>query len=400
MRALTAVCRPARSRFVLVVAACAGLAARLPAQEVSSQVSVAAGSVTDERGIRSDAVTLAPSVTFTPGMLVSLGLAGSASRFADANWQLGASGTFAARTDAWNGAALSFNAGGGVSRSSYGATFALADVMPALEWSVGPLTGYGGAHLASGDTRLDHVAPPQGAAANALSSIARTSAGAVYGLQWRLADGTNGVQASLGAREERATVAGELVIDRSAGVTLAAGPVAFAVTAVDRVSPSERARVASGSASFALSSGVSLDLAAGAYPTNRLTGAAPGRFVSAGFSLRLGGAPRALPAPRGVPAPAAGMTRLSIRAEGATRVEVAGDWNDWSPALARRDDRGIWYVDLPLAPGEYRYAFRIDGTQWRVPDAAATADDGFGGRAAYVTVARGAAEDTHQQEEP
>jgi hypothetical protein len=48
----------------------------------------------------------------------------------------------------------------------------------------------------------------------------------------------------------------------------------------------------------------------------------------------------------------------------------------------------VWYADLALPPGDYRYAFRLDGSEWRVPEGAVASDDGFGGKTAYVSVAR------------
>ena len=157
----------------------------------------------------------------------------------------------------------------------------------------------------------------------------------------------------------------------------------------------------SGSASLSLTPGLSLQGSAGRYPGSRLTGAAAGRFVSLGLFVR-SGAPRVmrLPFPKGVPAVRANATRLSLRAPEAGRVELAGDWNNWTPVPARRAANGVWFVDVPLAPGEYRYAFRVDGGAWRVPDGAVTSDDGFGGKSAYVTVARVAASrGSHNQEE-
>jgi 1,4-alpha-glucan branching enzyme len=67
-------------------------------------------------------------------------------------------------------------------------------------------------------------------------------------------------------------------------------------------------------------------------------------------------------------------------------VELAGDWNNWVPRAMRRDAAGVWYQDVQLAPGAYRYAFRVDGQRWTVPRGAATVDDGFGGRSAWLSV--------------
>jgi 1,4-alpha-glucan branching enzyme len=77
---------------------------------------------------------------------------------------------------------------------------------------------------------------------------------------------------------------------------------------------------------------------------------------------------------------------VSIAAADARRVEVAGDWNQWRPVPLRRADNGVWYLDLAIAPGVYRYAFRIDGQTWQVPRGVAAVDDGFGGKSAWLTV--------------
>ena len=275
-----------------------------------------------------------------------------------------------------------------MSRSSFGATFTVSEAVPAVEWSVGALTAFGGARMAFGNTSVQNRMAVQGSAADSLATLSRSSVGPVFGVQWRIVDNPAGAPAVVGYREERARVGSELVVDRTVGVSAVLGAIAVGGTLGDRESPSERFRYASTSVSYSVTPAWSIDVSAGQYPTNPLTGAASGRFMNAGISMRFGSARpvRALPAARGVPAPAAGMTRLSIRAEGAQRVEIAGDWNDWTPLAARASANGVWYIDLLLPPGEYRYAFRIDRVRWTVPAGALATDDGFGGKAAYVTV--------------
>ena len=46
----------------------------------------------------------------------------------------------------------------------------------------------------------------------------------------------------------------------------------------------------------------------------------------------------------------------------------------------------VWFVDLNIPPGQYRYAFRVDGAAWKVPAGAAVVDDDFGGKSAWLTV--------------
>ena len=52
-----------------------------------------------------------------------------------------------------------------------------------------------------------------------------------------------------------------------------------------------------------------------------------------------------------------------LEAPYATKVFVAGSFNDWSPVATplMRDEAGIWTRSVNLGPGEYEYRFVIDG---------------------------------------
>jgi hypothetical protein len=366
--------------------------AAITAQQGATSVSVGAGTATDERGMRSNAVSLAPTVTLFSTRNVDLLLGGTATRFEASAWQVGGAVTVAARSGKARGTSISLNAGGGVSQSSFGTTFTVADATPAIEFSVGPMTVFGGGRVAAARTSV-RTAPtpltPPGQ--KSVTAATRTSTAPVYGAQWAFGGFGSPVSGAVSYRGERAKVSSEVVVDQTGGATIAFGRVTLGGTYGDRASPSERARFATGSVSIGLSRDVTLESAAGQYPTNRLTGTAAGRFVSAGFSFRFGAGAPELPAPSGVRAPAGGATRLSIRVPDAKSVELFGDWNDWTPVAARRAANGVWFVDLSLEPGEYRYAFRINESEWRVPEGAASTRDGFGGKSAYVTVPRGVA---------
>lgn len=57
---------------------------------------------------------------------------------------------------------------------------------------------------------------------------------------------------------------------------------------------------------------------------------------------------------------------LTARVDGAKSVSVTGEFTGWSEegiALARGVE-GTWQTTLSLAPGEYQYRLRVDGT-WR-----------------------------------
>jgi len=75
----------------------------------------------------------------------------------------------------------------------------------------------------------------------------------------------------------------------------------------------------------------------------------------------------------------------------AARVTVVGDFNDWdaarTPMRPLRADGTVWTAVVPLAPGRYRYAFLVDGSQWLADPAAPVAfDDEYGTPSSVVTV--------------
>lgn len=74
--------------------------------------------------------------------------------------------------------------------------------------------------------------------------------------------------------------------------------------------------------------------------------------------------------------------------DSASKVAIVGDFNDWDEAVSplRREDKGVWTITIPLAPGRYHYTFVVDGTTW-VPDPAAPRlDDDFGQPNSVITV--------------
>jgi hypothetical protein len=75
----------------------------------------------------------------------------------------------------------------------------------------------------------------------------------------------------------------------------------------------------------------------------------------------------------------------------AASVALVGDFNDWDPARApMQTAQGVWATVVPLAPGRYRYAFLVNGVEWRAdPGAPSAMDDEFGTPSSVVTVGRG-----------
>ena len=72
---------------------------------------------------------------------------------------------------------------------------------------------------------------------------------------------------------------------------------------------------------------------------------------------------------------------MQFYAPQARQVSVAGTFNKWQvdADVLKRQENGIWTINIPMKPGVYTYMFIVDGTAW-VPDPKADAyrDDGFG----------------------
>lgn len=377
----------ASKSFVVLLCASVVFAKDAGSQEPTTRVSLTAGVATDQRGVRSNAVTVAPSIYLEPSNYLSLQLGASATRFATETWSLGAGGSLSGRDPVGRLGAMTLNASVSASRlqGPTSASFLQAELMPALELRVRRLALFGGVRAATGfaseDTRPGGL--PLGSRPSATSAT-RTGAGPVFGGVVTI-DAAAG-RLDLGAREDRLRITSEEIRDRSVNATLSHGRVTMAATAGMRGSSSERVSFGSMAFSVAVGSGASIDIAAGRYPSNRVIGTPGGNFLNAGLSLRLGGARASPPMVTNASPLERGWTRLAIRAPDANRVDVAGDFNEWTPTPARHAANGVWYADLKIPPGQYRYAFRVNGIEWRVPDGATAVEDEFGGKSAWLTV--------------
>ncbi len=359
------------------------------AQRPIAQLTMGGGSATDVRGVRSDAVTAAPMLAFAwpRGAVLRLGATGTG--FSTGGWTLGAGASSHLRSPlASIPLALTFEAAASMTTTSYHTSFATIGATPAVELGLSRFTLFAGVRTARARTALERTVLPTQPPSS--STVARSAIGPVFGGQLAVATFGNGDRVSVGYREEHARIDEMNVTDRAGTVSLVRGPVALSGVLGIRRSPDEATTFSGISASFALSRVAALQVSAERYAGDRLTGALGGQAINAGFVFRTPSGPRPLPRPRGVSAPVRGLTRLAIRAPAARTVEVAGDWTDWQPIAATRAPNGVWYVDQAIPPGEYRYAFRIDGTQWRIPDGAVAVDDGIGGKSAWLTVSRAA----------
>jgi Carbohydrate-binding module 48 (Isoamylase N-terminal domain) len=91
---------------------------------------------------------------------------------------------------------------------------------------------------------------------------------------------------------------------------------------------------------------------------------------------------------RGREASGADLLQFVLVAPHAASVSLVGDFNDWDPNRSpMHTAQGVWATALRLAPGRYRYAFLVNGTEWHAdPAAPAARDDEFGTPSSVVTV--------------
>ena len=365
------------------------VAAPLAAQPPAVRLILGGGTATDLRGIRSGSWQIAPSAMLFPHPNLRLLVGGRGTRFASREWSVAGEASVDARLPLGGPLALALAAGAELTRASYGATYLQGEAVPSLQVRSGPVILWGGARVAGARTSVDQpmnspVPLPSG------EPILRTrsTVGPAFGASVDLLRGMEGPQLRLSYREERGQGEEGPLVDRVAGATLASGPVGLSGRLGMRSEAGTRHGFGGARLVVSLSQVISLFVAAESYPPNPLFGTPGGRALGAGLSLRVAApARRELgPTPAGVANPASGLTRLSIRAASASRVEVAGDWNQWRPVPLARGNNGVWYGDFAIAPGLYRYAFRIDGTVWDVPEGVAAVNDGFGGKSAWLTV--------------
>ena len=136
-----------------------------------------------------------------------------------------------------------------------------------------------------------------------------------------------------------------------------------------------------GSAAFWVGGGTAVVVSGGQYSSDILQGLPGGDFISVGIRLT---SRRDRPIPLRIETPIV-YTRETVREHGITitvpdadRVEIAGDFNGWTPEPLRRGGDGAWILPADLEPGVYRFNVRVDGVRWVVPDGVPQVDDGFG----------------------
>lgn len=149
---------------------------------------------------------------------------------------------------------------------------------------------------------------------------------------------------------------------------------------------------ASLSASWRLDERLTVIGSLGSYPSDRVRALPAARFATLGVRIQRGRSPfedwfRApdLPAFR-IDTLGGGGRVVRIRAPRALRMELMGDFTDWTALPMRSGDHGEWEIVLPIAPGTYRVSVRADGGRWRAPPGLVPVIDEFGSEGAVIVV--------------
>lgn len=83
--------------------------------------------------------------------------------------------------------------------------------------------------------------------------------------------------------------------------------------------------------------------------------------------------------------------KFNLYVPDAKKVAIAGDFNKWKvdENIMKKQDNGIWTIEIPLKPGAYNYMFVADGKVWMTdPNAESYQDDGFGYKNSVLKVTK------------
>jgi hypothetical protein len=145
-------------------------------------------------------------------------------------------------------------------------------------------------------------------------------------------------------------------------------------------------------------------LSGGSYPIDPTQGFPGGRFLAVALRIKTGGRGRALAATQQIEAPGTageavvssfsatrnpqGTVTFTVTAPGAERVEISGDFTNWTPLLmaASPAGPGQWVAHLPVAPGNYQMNLRVNGGRWVAPPGTLSMLDEFGGTVGLLVV--------------
>ena len=302
-------------------------------------------------------------------------LSASVTGFEDAGWTMQGRGDLAGWLSPFGALSpLHFELGAtvGGARHSRGFDSYLTRADARLHGRAGPLGGWAGASLALGRNSFDSAAV-SGFVPNV----------GIWGQ-------TGTMRATLAYVHTR--VSGEAYPEANVALTLTRGPADLTLYAGMRDSPFQgdpSDRWAGASGVYWVTANAGVVVSGGKYSSDLLQGLPEGEFISIGLRLtprRVRPIPITATAPIVYTAAEARTGSIGFTVEGATRVEILGDWNDWVPQPLSRDASGRWVIPLGVPPGVHRFNLRVNGETWIVPEGVPSVDDGFGGRVGLLVV--------------
>ncbi len=81
-----------------------------------------------------------------------------------------------------------------------------------------------------------------------------------------------------------------------------------------------------------------------------------------------------------------GLQKITIRVGGVERVDVMGDFSDWSPLTLLRRGRDTWELSIPMSAGMHQINVRVDRGPWIAPPNMPTIKDSFNGEVGLLVV--------------
>jgi hypothetical protein len=80
------------------------------------------------------------------------------------------------------------------------------------------------------------------------------------------------------------------------------------------------------------------------------------------------------------------VQRITARIGGVEKVEIMGDFSDWTALPLIRRGRDHWELLVPIGPGVHQINMRIDGGAWIAPPGMPTMKDGFNGEVGVIVI--------------
>lgn len=222
----------------------------------------------------------------------------------------------------------------------------------------------------------------------------------------------HGATVITGSAKPLQTTGGDLLTDLESSAQWTHGGIGWQASGGYRAGVSTTSRVAwlGVAATFLVGHRYLVTASAGNYPQDLVQGLPGGRYL--GLSMRLPArastrpvAPSTRPPTESGPdaplpsawaravvafvdTPDSGSTLrlLRVRAPGAQRVEVSGDFTSWQAVSLARGRLSYWEMTIRVGKGTHRFNVRVDGREWIVPANVARVRDEFSGDVGVVVV--------------